>query len=70
MSSAANPNIQTLTVVWYGNRSSHRCMSHHATGHAKIADALFGYVVPEPSTASLLALGLVGIAAVRRRRSN
>lgn len=42
----------------------------NATGHAKIADALFGYVVPEPSTASLLALGLAGIAVVGRRRAN
>jgi hypothetical protein len=26
--------------------------------------------IPEPSTASLLALGLVGIAAMRRQRTN
>jgi lysophospholipase L1-like esterase len=41
----------------------------NATGHAKIAGALFDTLVaiPEPSTASLLALGLVGIAVCRRR---
>jgi hypothetical protein len=29
----------------------------------------FNVVVPEPSTASLLGLGLVGIASLRRRRA-
>jgi hypothetical protein len=31
-------------------------------------DSAFGANVPEPSTASLLGLGLVGVAAIRRRR--
>ena len=38
-----------------------------ASGSVSVSD--IRTVVPEPSTASLLALGLVGIAAGRRRRA-
>jgi hypothetical protein len=66
--------IVTLTDYWFSNanvRSENRVQAFDETAGGGLdltgAFAVTVTAVPEPSTASLLALGLVGIAAMRRR---
>lgn len=68
-SDASRPAVTPLFVGWVGSAGEVLDFVDYTPGtSAHVLDDIVAYVVPEPTTASLLALGLVGIAAGRRHR--